>query len=73
MRTFFLLLFLLTSYQLLIAQVGINSPDLNEFSVLDIVSNQKGILIPRLTTTERNENIENNDPSTTPPVNLQSG
>ena len=49
---------LVFNYQLLISQVGINdnnaSPDAS--AMLDVKSSDKGVLIPRVTTTER-ENI----------------
>ncbi|MDM1070920.1 hypothetical protein HX001_00270 [Empedobacter brevis] len=49
------------------AQVGINTSTPNDATILDIVSNNKGILIPRLTTTERNSSLADNDPLTIPP------
>lgn len=39
------------------SQVGINTTNPNSATVLDIVSNQKGILIPRLTDAERDANL----------------
>ncbi len=65
-------------YGLSIAQVGINTTTPNGASVLDIVSNQKGILIPRLSDADRNANLADNDPLTVPPAgvvnpNLTSG
>lgn len=52
------------------AQVGINTSAPNGASVLDIVSNQKGILIPRLTDTDRDTNLADNDVSTVPPAGV---
>lgn len=49
------------------AQVGINTSNSNNATVLDIVSNSKGILIPRLSASERNVSLADNDSSTTPP------
>lgn len=48
----FLLILLLFSVQLR-AQVGINTDDPNPKAMLDIIAQDKGILIPRLTETER--------------------
>ena len=42
------------------AQVGINTTDPNKATVLDINSNTKGILIPRLSSSERDANLANN-------------
>ncbi len=64
----FLLLFLINSISY--AQVGINTVTPNSASVLDIVSNQKGILIPRLTDTDRDTNLADNDVSTVPPAGV---
>lgn len=60
------------------AQVGINTQDPNKATVLDINSNAKGILIPRLSDAERNTNLADNDPLTIPPagvanINLSAG
>lgn len=60
------------------AQVGINTSDPNKATVLDINSNAKGILIPRLSDAERNTNLADNDPLTIPPagvanINLSAG
>ncbi|MBB6329360.1 hypothetical protein HNP24_000310 [Chryseobacterium sediminis] len=52
------------------AQVGINTSTPNGAAVLDIVSNQKGILIPRLTDTDRDTNLADNDASTVPPAGV---
>lgn len=52
------------------AQVGINTTTPNGATVLDIKSNQKGILIPRLTDTDRNTNLADNDPLTVPPAGV---
>ncbi|QRA41222.1 hypothetical protein JNG87_11280 [Chryseobacterium cucumeris] len=64
----FLMLFLISSFAY--AQVGINTVTPNSASVLDIVSNQKGILIPRLTDTDRDTNLADNDVSTVPPAGV---
>jgi len=55
---------------LLSAQVGINTTTPNGASILDINSNQKGILIPRLTDADRNTNLADNDPLTVPPAGV---
>ncbi|MCB4234808.1 hypothetical protein LDL59_06000 [Kaistella anthropi] len=52
------------------AQVGINTTDPNKATVLDINSNAKGILIPRLTDAERDANLSDNDPLTIPPTGV---
>lgn len=44
----------------------------NEASVLDIVANDKGILIPRLTEQERDSHLADDDPATIPPVGVQN-
>ncbi|MCE3075928.1 hypothetical protein [Chryseobacterium gwangjuense] len=67
---------LLTSFipificSIIYAQVGINTTSPNGATVLDITSNQKGILIPRLSDTERNANLADNDPLTIPPTGV---
>ncbi|SIS35070.1 hypothetical protein SAMN05421768_104223 [Chryseobacterium joostei] len=55
---------------LMFAQVGINTSNPNEATVLDVVSNQKGILIPRLTDTDRNTYLADNDALTVPPAGV---
>lgn len=50
------------------AQVGINTSTPNGATVLDINSNAKGMLIPRLMTTERNTSLADNDPLTSFPA-----
>lgn len=55
---------------LLNGQVGINTTNPNAATVLDVTSNQKGILIPRLSDTERNTNLADNDPLTVPPAGV---
>ena len=60
------------------AQVGINTSYPNKATVLDINSNAKDILIPRLSDAERNTNLADNDPLTIPPagvanINLSAG
>lgn len=52
------------------AQVGINTTTPNGATILDITSNQKGILIPRLSDTDRNSNLADNDPLTVPPAGV---
>ena len=53
MKTLFPLLTLLFFSFSLMAQVGINTPAPDPKSVLDLKSNNKGLLIPRMTTTQR--------------------
>src|SRR6056297_1655110 len=57
-----LLLFILFQTPVLIAQVGINQPNPDSSAVLDLKSNNKGVLIPRLTSAQI-QSIENPDPS----------
>lgn len=57
-------------YGLSYAQVGINTTSPNGATVLDIISNQKGILIPRLSDADRNTNLADNDPLTVPPAGV---
>lgn len=57
-------------YGLSYAQVGINTTTPNGAAVLDIISNQKGILIPRLSDADRNTNLADNDPLTVPPAGV---
>lgn len=57
-------------YGLSYAQVGINTTTPNGATVLDIISNQKGILIPRLSDADRNTNLADNDPLTVPPAGV---
>jgi len=52
------------------AQVGINTTSPNGATILDIVSNQKGILIPRLTDTDRDTYLADNDALTVPPAGV---
>ena len=52
------------------AQVGINTSTPNGATVLDINSNAKGVLIPRLTDTERNSSLADNDILTIPPAGV---
>ncbi|MEB4762134.1 hypothetical protein [Chryseobacterium indologenes] len=65
--TFFILLFI---YGFVYAQVGIDTTTPNGATVLDIVSNQKGILIPRLTDTDRDTYLAGNNASTVPPAGV---
>ena len=53
MKTLFPLLTLLFFSFSLMAQVGINTPAPDPKSVLDLKSNTKGLLIPRMTKTQR--------------------
>lgn len=50
--------------------VGINTSTPNKATVLDITSNKKGILIPRLSDTERDTNLADNDIATKPPLGV---
>lgn len=52
------------------AQVGINTTTPNKATALEISSNDKGILIPRLTEVERNTKLADNDPDTIPPAGV---
>lgn len=54
------------------AQVGINTTTPNGATVLDITStnNDKGILIPRLTTADRDTKLADNNPATIPPAGV---
>jgi hypothetical protein len=47
-------IFLISQTQLLTAQVGIGTSTPNSNAVLDITSNSKGLLLPRLTSSQRN-------------------
>ena len=52
------------------SQVGINNDPSalpNGAAMLDVESNDKGVLIPRLTSAERDANLADNDPLTVPP------
>lgn len=57
-------------YSLSYAQVGINTTSPNGATILDVVSNQKGILIPRLTDTDRDTYLADNDVLTVPPAGV---
>ncbi|GAA4162705.1 hypothetical protein GCM10022217_30600 [Chryseobacterium ginsenosidimutans] len=70
MRKILTLFIPIIMYSFLQAQVGINTTTPNGATVLDISSNQKGILIPRLTDADRNTNLADNDPLTIPPVGV---
>ncbi|SFI64994.1 hypothetical protein SAMN05421638_0460 [Kaistella treverensis] len=52
------------------AQVGINTTTPNGATVLDIHSNEKGILIPKLTDVQRDTNLADNNPATVPPAGV---
>ena len=68
-NVFILLVGILLSCNLSFAQVGIGTttPDIN--TILDIASNTKGMLIPRMTTIERNTSLADDDPTTVYPIN----
>ena len=53
MRTILTLSFFVIISFSVSAQVGINTPDPDTNSILDLKSNNKGLLIPRLSTTDR--------------------
>lgn len=57
-------------YGFVCGQVGINTTTPNGATVLDIVSTQKGILIPRLTDTDRDTYLADNIASTIPPAGV---
>ena len=52
------------------AQVGINTTTPNGATVLDIHSNEKGILIPKLTDSQRDTKLADNNPATIPPAGV---
>ncbi|MGV0923854.1 hypothetical protein [Empedobacter tilapiae] len=66
----FILFLIIIGWSPVKAQVGINTSTPNSATVLDVVSNSKGILIPRLTESERNTSLADNDPSTIPPIGV---
>ncbi|MGE8432233.1 MULTISPECIES: hypothetical protein [Chryseobacterium] len=70
MRKILISFILLCVYALMYTQVGINTSTPNGATVLDVVSNQKGILIPRLTDTDRDTYLADNDALTVPPVGV---
>lgn len=45
----------------LFPQVEINTSSSNGASILDILTTEKGVLFPRLTSTERDSNLADND------------
>ena len=53
MRKVYVLFFVLFSFGLSQAQVGINNPSPDDNSILDLKATDKGLLIPRLSTTQR--------------------
>ena len=53
MQKVYVLFFVLFSFGLSQAQVGINNPNPDDNSVLDLKATDKGLLIPRLSTTQR--------------------
>lgn len=57
-------------YGFVCGQVGINTSAPNGATVLDIVSTQKGILIPRLTDADRDTYLADNIASTVPPAGV---
>ncbi|MGN7866038.1 hypothetical protein [Chryseobacterium sp.] len=70
MRKFLTLFIPILMYSFLSGQVGINTTSPNGATVLDIASNQKGVLIPRLTDNDRDTNLADNDASTVPPAGM---
>ena len=70
MRNLFIFVIALCNFNFLQSQVGINTDAPNGATVLDITSNEKGILIPRLTDTERDTKLADNDPDTVPPAGV---
>lgn len=61
---------LIMSTPFLYSQVGIGTPTPNGATLLDIESNEKGILIPRLSDAERDANLADNDIATVPPAGV---
>ncbi|MCP2038508.1 hypothetical protein [Chryseobacterium sp. HSC-36S06] len=70
MRNKFILGISLILFTISHAQVGINTTTPNGATVLDINSNEKGILVPRLTDSERDTKLADNDPLTVPPAGV---
>lgn len=70
MRNKFILGMSLILFTISHAQVGINTTTPNGATVLDINSNEKGILVPRLTDSERDTKLADNDPLTVPPAGV---
>ncbi len=54
MRQIIILIFILTSFNGIIAQSGINTNNPDTSAILDVFSTNKGFLPPRLTTEQRN-------------------
>ncbi|MBL0073417.1 MAG: hypothetical protein IPP34_17025 [Bacteroidetes bacterium] len=52
-RLVFVVLLLICNYNLSAQNIGINNPVPDASAVLDIVSSDKGLLVPRLTTVQR--------------------
>ncbi|MDO5656304.1 MAG: hypothetical protein Q4G27_09210 [Flavobacteriaceae bacterium] len=52
------------------AQVGIDTDNPNGASILDIVSQEKGVMIPRMSSAQRDANLADNDIGTVPPVGI---
>ncbi len=71
MKQLFLLLTSTVSF-LAYAQVGINTETPNGATALDITATDKGFLIPRLTETQRNTHLADNDLSTVPPIGVMN-
>lgn len=69
MKNFVLFLIILGGAQIK-AQVGINTNNPNTATMLDIVSDSKGILIPRLTDAQRDASLADNNPTTVPPAGV---
>lgn len=70
MRKKFILGMSLILFTISHGQVGINTATPNGATVMDISSSEKGILIPRLSDTERNTKLADNDPLTVPPAGV---
>lgn len=64
MRRFNFLLFILFSISLTYAQVGINTASPNESAILDVASNEKGVLFPRMDLGDLNQSAPVTNPAT---------
>ena len=58
MRSVFLFCVLLLNIQVLYSQVGIGTTTLDGSSVLDVFSTDQGVLLPRMTTVQRNSIVD---------------
>lgn len=72
-RTSLLLFFAFTMLGTSQAQVGIGTTTPNPNTMLDIDSEEKGVLLPRMTTAQRDANLEDDNPLTPPPSDLEEG